>query len=77
MTRLEYERRRRRWNQTELAFHSRLTQSEISQIERRRLIPSPTYAERLGRALGLAPSGLLDEVASERTAAQEIERVAQ
>ncbi|MGE0363245.1 MAG: helix-turn-helix domain-containing protein [Vicinamibacterales bacterium] len=65
MTRLEAERRRRGWNQTVLAFHSGLTQGEISRIERRRSLPSPTYAERLGRALGLSPDALLAEVQPE------------
>ena len=62
MTRLELERRRRRWNQTALAYHSQTTQGEISRIERRQLIPTHTYAERLARALGVPEDDLLDEV---------------
>ena len=62
MTRLEFERRRRGWNQTELAYHSGLTQGEISRIERRVFIPTTTYVERLGRALNVGPDTLMDEV---------------
>lgn len=62
MTRVEYERRRRGWTQTELAFHARLHQGEISRIECRRIIPTHLYRERLSRALGVAEEDLLDEV---------------
>ncbi len=65
MTKMERERRRREWNQTELAFHSRLAQADISRIERRRVIPTPTYLERIARALGLLPEEVLEEVPAE------------
>ncbi len=63
MTRLEHERRRRRWNQTRLAYHARLAQSDISLIERRRLIPTPAVVNRIARALKLQPETILDDVA--------------
>lgn len=69
MTRIEYERKRRGWNQTVLAFHAQLTQSDISLIERRRFIPTENYIERIARALGADSDGLLDEVHYERVAA--------
>jgi transcriptional regulator with XRE-family HTH domain len=62
MTRLEAERRRRGLNQSDLGFLAQLTQGEISRFERRRALPSPRHLERLGRALGLPPATLLDEV---------------
>ena len=68
MTRLEQERRRRGWNQTALAYRARITQGEVSRFERRMAIPSPNYATRIGRALGLAPINLLDEVQGENNA---------
>lgn len=69
MTRIEQERRRRGWNQTALAYHARLGQSDVSRIERRLMIPTPRIAERLGRALGVSAEVLLDEVTVETEAA--------
>jgi transcriptional regulator with XRE-family HTH domain len=66
MTRMEAERRRRGWNQTALAYHSRLSQAEISRIERGRAIPTRTIAERLGLALGVRPEELLSPVSGDR-----------
>lgn len=65
MTRLEFERRHRGWNQTELAYHAQITQSEVSLIETRRLAPTLHRASRLGQALGIAPEELLDEAAED------------
>jgi transcriptional regulator with XRE-family HTH domain len=62
MTKLEFERRRRGWTQTTLAFYARGTQADISSMECRRLIPTPRVAARYAHALGIAPSELLDEV---------------
>ncbi len=62
MTRLEYERRRRGWTQTVLAFHARLTQAEISRMERGWLIPTRTIQDRLARALGVDAAGLVEPV---------------
>ena len=62
MTRIEYERRRRAWTQTDLAYHARSTQSQISLFERRVLLPSERTLEKLARALGVRPEGLLESV---------------
>ena len=62
MTRVEYERRRRGWNQTTLAYHSGTTQGEVSLIERRRLVPTINVAERIARVLELPPESLQDDV---------------
>jgi len=59
---MEFKRRQQRWTQTELAFYSRITQGEVSRFERRKAIPSPRHAERIGRALGVPPATLLEEV---------------
>jgi transcriptional regulator with XRE-family HTH domain len=62
MTRLEAERRRRGWTQTELGCYARLAQSEVSRLERRRALPAPSHAERLATLLGIPPGALLEEV---------------
>ena len=62
MTRLEFERRRRGWNQVSLAYHARLGQGDISMIERRRLMPTPRIVARLAQAVDVQPESLLDEV---------------
>ena len=58
VTRMKAERLRRHWTQTDLAYHSRMSPSDISRIENGRLIPYPGYAERLAKALGLSPEEL-------------------
>jgi transcriptional regulator with XRE-family HTH domain len=60
MTRLQAERLQRRWRQDDLAYHSRLASSDVSKIESGRLRPTPGQLERLGRALGVDPSRLMD-----------------
>jgi len=62
MTRMRAERRRRRWTQTDLAYHCRLSAADISRVETGRLQPSAAYRERIGRALGVPAAQLLDEV---------------
>ena len=62
MTRLEFERRRRGWTQTVLAFHAGVTPSLVSLVECRRMKPTPTCAARLGQPLGLSGDAVLDEV---------------
>lgn len=62
MTRLEHERRRRGWSQTQLAAFAAMHQPEISYIERGRMVLSEPQAERLARVVGVPPERLLDEV---------------
>lgn len=76
MRRLEYERRRRGWNQTQLAYRARLTQGDISMLERGRLVLTPLRAERLARVLGVSPETLLDFVPAFEAQLLELTRVA-
>lgn len=62
MLRLRYERQRRGWRQDDLAYHSRVPTAEISRIESGRLRPTEAQLARLGKALGVDPSVLLQEV---------------
>lgn len=62
MLRLKAERLRRKWTQTDLGYHARITPAEISRIETGRLRPYPRQAERLARVLEIAPADLLIEV---------------
>lgn len=59
----EFERRARRWTQTDVANHPavrrvrpRLFQTDISDIELGRRIPTPEQLEALGEALGVSPA---------------------
>lgn len=59
MTRLEQERRKRKWSQTTLAAAAgKLSGSDISRIERRWQKPYPAQAERLAKVLDLDPEDL-------------------
>ncbi len=58
VTRMKAERLRRQWTQTDLAYHSRMSPSDVSRIENGLLIPYPGYAKRLAKALGLSPEEL-------------------
>jgi transcriptional regulator with XRE-family HTH domain len=62
MTRLQKERQKRALTQMLLGSLANLTPGEISKIERRRVMPSALHLARLGRALGLDPEALLDDV---------------
>jgi transcriptional regulator with XRE-family HTH domain len=62
MIRLKWERLARHWTQQDLAFHARLTVSDICRFERGVMKPYPSQAARLGRLLGLSPGQLLEEV---------------
>lgn len=68
MTRLEMERRRRGWSQTELAYLARMHQPDVSAAETGRKALPPGYARRLARVLGVPAADLLDDVISERPA---------
>lgn len=62
ITKMKAERLARNWNQTTLAFHARMSMTEISRIETGRFKPYNGQAERLARVLGLAPESLLETV---------------
>lgn len=61
---LELARRQRGWSQRRLGDHPnvRIDRNFISLVERGLALPIPTQAERLARALGVAPARLLEEV---------------
>ena len=60
--RIKAERIKRNWSQVDLAFHARMTPSDISRIETRRMVPYPAHAERLARVLGIGTAELLEDV---------------
>jgi transcriptional regulator with XRE-family HTH domain len=62
MLRVKYERLKRNWNQTTLAFHSGLSVPEVSRIETGRLRPYPGQLARLADTLGVTGDALLQEV---------------
>ena len=62
MLRVKFERLRRGWNQTTLAFRARVSAAEISRIETGRAKPYPGQVKRLCRALGLTAGSLLENV---------------
>jgi len=64
MRHIEFARRRKHWSQQQLAALVRLTQSNISAIERGVLLPTPEERERLARALDVDPASLLAPVAA-------------
>ena len=62
MTRLEVERRRLGLSQTDLgAKVGRLSQSEVSAMEQRRLVPGTARLRRIARVLRLRPDEVLAE----------------
>lgn len=61
-SRLEAERRRRGWSQTELAAKAGLTPADISRYERGWARPYPRQAARLASILGIPPNQLTDRV---------------
>jgi transcriptional regulator with XRE-family HTH domain len=70
--RLEIERRRRGWSQTELSRRSGVHSTSISLIESQRFMPGPRQLEKLRVALGVKPSDagrLLEAVEIEPLAA--------
>ena len=66
--RCQQERQRRRWTQADVANHPeirkvrpRLYQTDISDIELGRRIPTPDQVAALGSALGVSPASALLE----------------
>jgi transcriptional regulator with XRE-family HTH domain len=69
VTKMQFERLRRRWSQTDLAGQAKkLSSSDISRFERGYGRPYPSQAKRLGKALGLSPSELLEPMETEARA---------
>jgi len=62
MLRIEHERKRRGWTQTELAYHANMSSQDISRIERGWLKPYNGMAARLSEALGIPADELTKEV---------------
>ena len=65
MTRIEFERRRRGWSQTVLAYHANMAQADVSRFERRRAVASCAHLDRIEHALGVPAQQLLDEVTAD------------
>lgn len=59
MRRMEFVRRQRQWSQTQLAYHTQLPQTYISEIERGAREPSDDERRIIGRALGIPPETIL------------------
>ncbi len=62
MIKLKAERLRLGMTQMHLAYHAKLTQSELCRIERGWTKPYPGQAARLAQVLGCRPDELLDNV---------------
>ena len=62
ITKMKAERRRRRWRQVDLSFHSNVPIGEISKIETLRMKPYQKHAERISKVLGISPGELQDLV---------------
>lgn len=62
MLRIECERRRHGWTQTELAYHAKMSSQDISRIERGWLKPYNGMAKRLSKVLGIPASELTKEI---------------
>jgi transcriptional regulator with XRE-family HTH domain len=68
MLRIKAERLRRGWSQQDLGFRSRVQATDISRIERGRLIPYDSQANRIAAALEVTPDELLQPASSEAVA---------
>lgn len=63
MTKLQEERRKRAWSQTDLAARAkRMSAADISKFETGRAIPYPAQAQRIAKALRLTVDELLEPV---------------
>lgn len=62
MLKLKAARLAKGWTQRDLAFYARLSEADISKLERGWHKPFPAQAARLAKALGLRPDELLEEV---------------
>ena len=62
MLRVRSERLRRGWSQTVLAYHARLSASDVSRIENGMQRPYPKQATALAKALEIPVAELLEEI---------------
>ena len=62
MLRIELERRKGGWTQTELAYYAKMSMADISRIERGWLRPYNGMAKRLSDVLKLSVDDLTKEV---------------
>lgn len=69
MLRIKFERLRRGWSQTVLAYHATMSVADVSRIESGRLRPYPSQLEKLATALSVQPDALLKDVPAEEAAA--------
>jgi transcriptional regulator with XRE-family HTH domain len=69
MLRLRQERLKRGWNQTVVAFKTKMSIADISRIESGRMRPYPDQLKRLSKLFGVAGEGLLEELDQPQTAA--------
>ena len=65
MTRLKYARLMKEWSLDKLGQEAGLGGSDLSKIERGRLVPYPPQLARLSKALGIPAERLMEEVAYE------------
>jgi transcriptional regulator with XRE-family HTH domain len=65
VTRLKYMRLMKEWSLDKLGQEAGLGGSDLSKIERGRLVPYPPQLERLSKALGIPAERLMEEVAYE------------
>lgn len=65
MTRLKFARLMKEWSLDRLGQEAGLGGSDLSKIERGRLLPYPPQLDRLSKALGIPAERLLEEVAYE------------
>ena len=72
MTRLKYARLMKEWSLDKLGQEAGLGGSDLSKIERGRLVPYPPQLERLSKALGISAERLLEEVAYEEHATAKV-----
>lgn len=62
MLRLEFERRKRGWTQTELAYQASMTAADISRYEKGRMKPYDSHILRLSMVFDITPNKLMEEV---------------
>jgi transcriptional regulator with XRE-family HTH domain len=62
MTWLKYARLMREWSLDRLGGEANVAASDLSKIERGRLLPYPPQLERLSRVLGIPTDRLMEEV---------------